>query len=108
MPFPKPCLVCNQLTKGSSYCDTHQAQADETTKRKEYLRKKGQTLYNDARYRRVRAWLKATATHCHICKQAFTDRNEISADHLIPGDINSPLDAAHISCNSRRGNRPLN
>ena len=107
MAFPKPCLVCNQLTKGGSYCDTHQAQADEAFKRKEYYRKKGRTLYNDARYRRVRAWLKATATHCHICKEPFTDRSQISADHLIPGDINSPLDAAHIICNSRRGNKPL-
>ena len=55
----------------------------------------------------MRAHLKATATHCHLCGQAFTDRNDITADHLIPGDMNSPLDAAHLSCNSRRGDKPL-
>ena len=30
------------------------------------------------------------ATHRHLCKQAFTDRNQITADHLIPGDPLSP------------------
>ena len=107
MAFPKPCLVCNQLTKGGSYCETHQLQADERERIRQRGRKAGRTLYNSKQYRQQRAWLKATATHCHICKQPFTDRNQISADHLIPGDPNSPLDAAHIICNSRRGNKPL-
>lgn len=105
--FPKPCLTCGVITKGNSYCDTHQAQADEKEKARQRGRKAGRTLYNDAGYRRMRAFLKATATHCHLCKQSFIDRNQISADHLIPGDPNSPLAAAHIICNSRRGNKPL-
>jgi len=105
--FPKPCLVCNQLTTGGSYCATHQLAADEKEKLRQAGRKAGRTLYNSAGYRKQRAWLKATATHCHLCKQAFTDRNQISADHLIPGDPNSPLAPAHIICNSRRGNKPL-
>lgn len=106
--FPKPCLVCNRLTTGASYCSTHQAQADEKEKLRQKERKKGKwSLYNDANYRRVRAHLKATATHCHICKQAFINRNDITADHLIPGDPQSPLAAAHSLCNSRRGNKPL-
>jgi hypothetical protein len=80
---------------------------DEIKRIKENIRKRGRTIYNDARYRKIRAYLKATATHCHICKQPFTNRNDITADHLIPGDVNSPLDAAHGICNSRRGNKPL-
>jgi hypothetical protein len=105
--FPKPCLTCNTLTTGGSYCATHQATIDEIKRIKENIRKRGRTIYNDARYRKIRAYLKATATHCHICKQPFTNRNDITADHLIPGDVNSPLDAAHGICNSRRGNKPL-
>ncbi len=105
--FPKPCLTCNQLTTGASYCDKHLAPILEAKRIKENLRKRGRTLYNSTAYRKQRAWIKATATHCHICKQAFIDRNQISADHLIPGDPNSPLAPAHIICNSRRGNKPL-
>jgi len=105
--FPKPCLICNQLTTGGSYCPTHQAKQDEREQARQRMRKAGRTLYNDARYRKIRAYLRATATHCHICNEAFIDRNDITADHLIPGDINSPLDAAHSICNSRRGNKPL-
>jgi hypothetical protein len=107
--FPKPCLVCNVLTTGASYCTQHLIIVTEREKQRQAIRKRGKAyLYNDANYRRIRAYLKATATHCHLCKQPFTNRNDITADHLIPGDINSPLDAAHSLCNSRRGNKPLN
>lgn len=105
--FPKPCLTCNKLTAGGSYCETHQAIKDEQEKQRQTARKAGRTLYNTATYRRARAYLKATATHCHLCKQAFTDRNQITADHLIPGDPLSPLAPAHAICNSKRGNKPL-
>ena len=105
--FPKPCLACNKLTSGGSYCDTHQATVDERERIRQNIRKQGRTLYDNATYRRARAYLKATATHCHLCKQAFTNRNDITADHLMPGQIDSPLAAAHSLCNSRRGNKPL-
>jgi len=105
--FPKPCLTCGVLTKGESYCDTHLIPVKEREKQRQAIRKGGRTLYNDTNYRKQRAWLKATATHCHLCKQAFTDRSQITADHLIPGQIDSPLAAAHALCNSRRGNKPL-
>ena len=106
--FPKPCLVCKQLTTGASYCETHQRGVDEREKQRQRIRKAGRVLYNDSNYRKIRAYLKATATHCHLCNQAFTDRNQITADHLIPGDINSPLAPAHALCNSKRGNKPIN
>ncbi len=68
--FPKPCLTCNQLTTGASYCATHQLQADERERIRQRGRKAGRTLYNSPQYRRARAYIKATATHCHLCKQA--------------------------------------
>jgi len=106
--FPKPCLTCNQLTTGGSYCETHQKTVDAKEAQRQAVRKRGRVIYNDAAYRRGRALLKATATHCHLCKQPFIDRNQITADHLIPGQVDSPLAAAHLVCNSRRGNKPLN
>ena len=105
--FPKPCLTCGVLTTGASYCVTHIIPIQEKEKQRQAIRKRGRTIYNDSNYRRQRAYLKATATHCHICKQPFTDRSQITADHLIPGQIDSPLAAAHALCNSRRGNKPL-
>jgi hypothetical protein len=91
--FPKPCIRCGALTTGGSYCAAHQAIK--------------QGLYNNLAYRRQREYIRATATHCHICKEAFIDRKDISADHIIPGDPNSPLLPAHIACNSRRGDKPI-
>ena len=105
--FPKPCLTCGQLTKGESYCETHLAPIKEREKQRQAIRKAGRTIYNDANYRRQRALLKATATHCHLCKLPFVDRSQITADHLVPGQVDSPLAAAHALCNSRRGNKPL-
>jgi hypothetical protein len=91
--FPKPCIKCGTLTNGGSYCSTHLAE------------KKGR--YNNLAYRKQREAIRATATHCHLCGKAFLTQKEITADHLIPGDINSPLLPAHLSCNSRRGDKPL-
>ena len=105
--FPKPCLACKVLTSGGSYCDTHQRTVDERERLRQNNRKQGRTLYDNPAYRKARAYLKATAMHCHICKQPFTNRNDITADHLIPGNPDSALAAAHSICNSRRGNKPL-
>ena len=105
--FPKPCLACNKLTTGGSYCDTHQATVDERERIRQNKRKQGRTLYDSPAYRKARAYLKATATHCHLCKQPFTNRNDITADHIVPGNRDSALAAAHSICNSRRGNKPL-
>jgi hypothetical protein len=105
--FPKPCLACGVLTSGGSYCTTHQAVVDEREKVRQSIRKKGRTLYDNPAYRKARAYLRATATHCHLCKQPFTDRKDITADHMEAGNPNSALAAAHLVCNSRRGNKPL-
>ena len=51
--------------------------------------------------------IKATATICALCLIPFTNREEITADHIVAGDPTSPLQPAHKSCNSRRGNQAL-
>lgn len=91
--FPKPCIKCGVLSSGGSYCAEHLKE------------KKGR--YNDPVYKKLREHIRATATHCHLCGKAFTDRKEITADHIRAGDKNSPLAPAHLSCNSRRGDKPL-
>lgn len=110
MGFNKPCLVCGVLSRGTR-CPEHQAELNrkkeqhrvETPERKA----KKRLLYNNPQYQAARKQLLATATHCHICKKAFTPSDKIEADHLIPGHPMSPLAPAHRLCNQRRGNKPL-
>jgi hypothetical protein len=111
MRFPRPCLKCQVLHQDiGDYCAECRRQIDRDRERKRSQDPKHQVrkrlLYSSA-YKATAKILRANATHCHICKKAFTDRNEITADHLIAGDPASPLAPAHKTCNSSRGNRPL-
>lgn len=102
--FRKPCLTCGKLGEpGVAYCVEHEAER----RRKINWTKNQRTLYKSPEYRRARQHIKDTATHCHLCGQAFTNRNEITADHILAGDPTSPLAPAHRTCNSSRGNKPI-
>lgn len=105
MKFPKPCLKCGKLgAPGYAYCLLH-----ETERRKAIDDKKNaRPLYRSTAYRNARKLIKDTATHCHLCGEAFTNREDITADHLIAGDPASPLAPAHRTCNSSRGNKKIN
>jgi hypothetical protein len=58
-------------------------------------------------YPKRAALVRATATHCWICGGTARADDPWTADHIIAGDPQSPLLAAHRSCNSSRGNRDL-
>ena len=104
MKFRKPCLKCGKLGEpGIAYCTLHET---ERIKRINDA-KNARPLYRSAAYRQARKIIKDTATHCHLCGQAFTNREEITADHIIAGNPASPLAPAHRSCNSSRGNKPI-
>ena len=92
MKFPKPCIECGALSL-ESRCPTHAI-----VKHK---------LYNKA-YKAHAAYIRATATHCHLCGQGPRTDDPWTADHINASDPESPLAPAHRSCNSRRGNTPLN
>ena len=94
---------------GDSLCKVHRAEKNRQRERargQRVDREKKSRLYNYA-YRKAAAQIRATATHCHICGEAFTDTDTIEADHIIPGLIDGPLAAAHRLCNQRRGAKPL-
>lgn len=105
MKFKKPCLKCGTLGEpGKAYCPLH-----ETERMKRINDAKNQrTLYRSTAYRNARKLIKEQATHCHLCGQPFTNREEITADHLIAGNPASPLAPAHRTCNSKRGNKEIN
>jgi len=91
MKFPKPCIVCGQLSMGSR-CQTHTINKA--------------TLYNKT-YKKHAAFIRATATTCHLCGDGARQDDPWTADHIDATNPNSPLAAAHRSCNSRRGNTQL-
>jgi hypothetical protein len=107
--FRRQCLDCHELTY-KTRCDKHESERNRKLERERNTPEraaKKKFLY-DATYRKNRALVLATATHCHLCKKLFTEGDSIQADHLYPflGGA-SPLAAAHAHCNASRGNRPL-
>ena len=103
MRFQKPCLDCGKLSL-ETRCEVH-------SKRVEQLRdvrraEKKKVLYN-SRYRKEAAYVRATAIVCHICGDGARMSDPWQADHLDPGNPDSPLAAAHRSCNAKRGDKPL-
>ena len=69
------------------------------------IRQARKALLYDSEYRRRAKLVKANATHCFICKRAFTPTDIIHADHLVPGEGGSPLVPTHKFCNESKGNR---
>ena len=103
MPFKKPCLKCNRITTGNSYCDNCKPHKPDSPQRKA----KKAALYGGDYRRRANA-IKATATHCHICNKLFEYGDRVEADHIYPElGHESPLAPAHRHCNQKRGNKPI-
>lgn len=106
--FRRPCLACGELCHGS-YCAKHlqelNARRQINKDTPERLARK-RLLYGGD-YKKRRAEVVATATHCYICQKPFESATGIDVDHLVAGDPNSPLAATHEVCNRSRGNRPL-
>ena len=110
--LPRPCLDCGVLTSNPSRCDRHQAEADQ---RRAYRQEnnlarkiKKARLYSSKYQAQARA-LRATATTCYLCLKQRTETDPLEADHLYPSLYDqSPLLAAHRSCNNSKGNRAVN
>lgn len=106
--FKRPCLVCGNLSY-KSHCEIHELQRKRehdakynTPERK--LKKK--LLYGGDYARRRREALEG-ATHCYLCNKAFTATDQVEADHVFPGRVDTPLMPAHRLCNQRKSNKPL-
>lgn len=105
MAIMQPCLGCGTLTPNTR-CDVCQKPLNNAHDRRR-RQKKRETRQYAGNYRERARIVRANATHCHLCGKAFTPTDRINADHLEPGNPNSPLAAAHALCNQRRGNKPI-
>lgn len=103
MRFKKPCLDCGKLSY-ESRCEVHTRKMQQLKDIRTAEKKK--VLYN-SHYRKQAKAVRATAIVCHICGDGARANDPWQADHINATDPNSPLAAAHRSCNARRGNKPL-
>jgi hypothetical protein len=103
MGFLKPCLDCGQLSR-ETRCEAHAKRVEQLRDIKRAEKKK--TLYN-SEYRKVAAYIRATAIICHLCGEGARYGDPWQADHIDAGNPKSELAAAHRSCNAKRGSKPL-
>lgn len=104
MRFNRPCLKCQQLHRDKGdYCASCRAGIERTREADPARRAYKNRLYN-SEYQRLAKLVRAHAVLCHICKLGYIPGDPWTADHIVPGDLKSPLAAAHRSCNSRKGN----
>lgn len=104
--FMQPCLDCGKLSRNGSRCEAHQRLKEREWDAPKAARKKATGQYSGD-YRRRAQQIRENATYCWICGQPPNLYDPMQADHLIPGDPESPLAPAHRSCNAARGNKPM-
>lgn len=108
--FPKPCLECGRLTEGGSRCRGCAEERDRVRAAvmpKRVYKNKPKRAHYSGDYQKRAAEVRKNAVYCHLCGDGARHNDPWTADHLIAGDPASPLLAAHRSCNSRRGAKPL-
>jgi len=103
MKFRKPCLDCGALSYDTR-CEIHTRRLQQLKDVRRAEHKK--TLYNSD-YRKQAKIVRDTAIICHLCKDGPRANDPWQADHIDAGNPNSPLAAAHRSCNAARGDKPL-
>jgi len=93
------CVRCGVLTLHGSVCEPCEQERERIRSRKRGTR------HYTTEYRKRAAQVRATAVTCWLCGDGARANDPWTADHVVPGDPDSPLAPAHRSCNSRRGNR---
>lgn len=95
----RPCLGCGQLVpKPASRCE---ACTPERPKQIDNRRNRNRPHYGGNYAARAKV-VRDTAVACWICGEPARDDDPFQADHVIPRNVDSPLLAAHRSCNIRR------
>jgi len=104
--FKRPCVECGELTDSGNRCEKHPRQ-ERRSPDKQLARKIKKAQYYNSTYRKLAKMVRDGAEICHICGKGANPNDPWTADHLEPGNPQSPLAPAHKSCNSSRGNKQL-
>jgi 5-methylcytosine-specific restriction endonuclease McrA len=94
------CLGCRRLTANGSRCESCE-------QKREAARNQSRPHYQGD-YRKRAAAVRQAAQRdpfatCWLCGEVAREGDPWTADHVVPGDPQSPLMPAHRSCNSSRG-----
>lgn len=104
--FAQPCLDCGKVTRNGARCPKHAAVKEAQWDAPKAARKRATGQYAGD-YRKRARLIRETAQYCWICGGPVDLYDPMQADHVIPGDPDSPLAPAHRSCNAARGNKPM-
>ena len=96
----RPCLSCGKLTTGRSRCEPCEVL---NLRRIDANRDQSKRQHYSGDYRKRAKLVREAATHCWICGETARPNDPWQADHVVAGEINSPLLPAHRSCNIKRG-----
>ena len=96
MSISRPCLNCGNLTTNLRRCPTCQTNYNR-------LHPKPHRPHYSGNYQARAKAVRDSAQYCWICLEGARVDDPWTADHIIPGDPDSPLLPAHRSCNSSRG-----
>lgn len=97
----KPCLDCGKLTDGASRCEPCRLAFGKVLDAK---RDPAKRKHYSGNYRARAKAVRESATVCWLCGEGARDLDPWQADHVLPGQSDSPLLPAHRSCNIRKGN----
>lgn len=92
------------MSRNGSRCPEHQQSRDRYVDMAKAARKKATGQYAGDYRRRAKA-VRESATVCWLCGGGVRPNDPWQADHVVPGDPDSPLAPAHRSCNAARGNK---
>jgi hypothetical protein len=99
--IPRPCLGCGKLIYEKNRCPECRGLLQQKIDQA-----RGPRPHYGGTYKRRAKQIRETAKQCWICGEGPRSNDPFQADHYYPGDKDSPLLAAHRSCNIRRGNTP--
>lgn len=97
----RPCMDCSTLTDKGSRCPACQSRLNA---RMDAARIGKRQHYGGDYAKRAKA-VREAASLCWICGNGARAGDPWQADHVEPGNPDSPLAAAHRSCNIARSNR---
>jgi hypothetical protein len=100
MVLPKPCLTCGNLTTGRGRCEPCRLAEG---RRADGMRPKRQ--HYGGKYQAEAKRVRDGARTCWLCGQGRRDADPWQADHVVPGQVGSPLLPAHRSCNIARSSQ---
>ena len=92
------------MTRNGSRCPEHQQSRDRYVDMAKAARKRVTGQYAGDYRKRAKA-VRDSANVCWLCGGGVRPNDPWQADHVIPGDADSPLAPAHRSCNAARGNK---